>query len=89
MFLYRKFPRGEWGFAISMLHYWASVCACVHAMCSFHHKMDAEKTVLVHLQTLSGSCNIAVTFRGGKEELFVRQRRSLVMFLARTASSTS
>ena len=32
-------------------------------------KRDAEKTVLVLLQTLSGSRNRAVTFYGGKKEL--------------------
>ena len=65
-----KMPLRGWGFAISTLRYWANVCACIHAMCSFHHKMDAENTVLIRLQTSSGSRNRAVTFHGGKEELF-------------------
>ena len=44
--------------------------------------MDVEKTVLVRLQTLSGSRNRAVTFRGGKKELLcaTKEKFSDVLF---------
>ena len=70
VFVSRFSPRGEGicnqhapllGLSVRMRTY--------HVLVSSICKMDAEKTVLVRLQTSSGSRNRAVTFRGGKEEL--------------------